>query len=238
MKLKLLSAVIGILFLVMISCSKENDSATSNNLAQTEMERKAEAIQHIKNPDAQRVAFNMLTSEEKSFVWNKHLTDYIKRHRLTNEQLAHIKYLIPLNTARLYADKKYATIMQATEFNPWIKRATRLFDDNTIYNIAFNLYDANAVMADPVAKLVDPTYDEGGGLGDCVCNVGSAFTCAKTKMIRTPKEDGTVVYQTVTTFGNCSKNPKVDCKTVNQGCGFMQNYPCDGNKCDNTDTTS
>lgn len=198
--------------LALVSCAKQTDIPKGNNLQIDD--KKIQAMQNMDDISAQRLVFNTFTPDEKVLFAKEHIANFIQENNLSREQVGLINEMVAKITPRLYTDKKYAAIFKVTEIDPWMIKATKLFSDLEIIQIAFNmgknLEDGSMNNSNYAPKV-------------CKCAVGSKFTCYQVVVSNPPS----AVYGKCELIGTCTE--------TNGGCGFMWASDCNGNHCDNTD---
>ena len=202
--------------LIMVSCSKQTQSPDLQ--PENSSIKKIQAVQNLTDVSAQRMAFNLFTPDEKVLFWKEHISDFVKSTILTKEQMELINEISAKITPRLYTDKKYASIFKVTDIDPWLVKASKIFNDQEILQLAF-IPNINLYIQDFHKNNFRPK--------DCKCEVGSKYTCYQPNGSWPP----------TWTYGKCSDEKK-NCVITDGGCGFMFSADCNGDHCDNTDVNT
>lgn len=197
--------------LILVSSCVKQSIVPYNNIL-NDSEKKIQALLNLPDALSQRMAFSLFTSEQKALFWNKHISNSVNNNNFNEEQLELINEMSSKITARLYSDKKYAAIFKVTDIDPWLQKATKVFSNTDIFQLAFN-YRNNLIQYNTPKNNFQHS--------NCDCEVGSNFTCYKI-----------VSWPPKITYGNCSATRQT-CIITESGCGFLASSDCDGNHCDN-----
>ncbi len=198
--------------IIITSCLKQTN--VPNYITLNDTENKIKAWENLPDVLSQRMAFGLLTPDEKAFFWNRHISNFVNSNNFNHKQLDLINEMCSKITARLYSDNKYAIIFKVTDIDPWIEKASKVFSDTEIFQLAFN-YNTNLI------QFLAPKNNFKNS--NCDCEIGSNFTCYKV-----------VSWPPKVTYGNCTATRQT-CIISEGGCGFLATGNCDGNHCDNDD---
>lgn len=221
------------LLYVLQGCSKEVNPPA---------EKRAAVLETLAAMDipAQRVSFSLMPARDRFQVWQDHLQLKLAQADVSSLKWKLISELIQYNSEAFYEDgkndkKEIAVTLFAVK---WLTRAESVFSRQEIYELAFSINPVSreesylaanfAGTATSVTRLdqnVSPYNDE--KYPDCVCAVGSNYTCPYTTYYHTTYGD-----QMVLNYGSCSYNGSRPCDTEG-GCGFLGWQLCDGNTCSN-----
>jgi len=202
--------LISFILIFLSSCVKQ--TVVPNTYTLNDSEKKIQALQKLPDIMSQRMAFTLLTSEEKALYWNIHIFNFVNCNNFNHEQLYLINEMSSKISARLYSDKRYVAIFKVTDIDPWLQKATKVFSNTEIFQLAFN-YSNNLVKTKPSNSNLKQS--------NCYCEVGSNFTCYNI-----------VTWPPHITYGNCTATRQV-CTLTENGCGYLATGDCNGNHCDN-----
>jgi hypothetical protein len=201
----------------------------------------APSINHLalllaKEIPAQKVMFNMLNDEEKYGVWQDHLTAKQRDFVTGSQQWNLIDELKKFNKSGFYKNGSDSKEIATTYFSSgWIKRASKVFSSEQLYQIAYNINPAPKVEAFYSLFMGSGSGDRNQmnpgspynneAFADCFCAVGSGYTCPYTTYVYTTRG-----YMMELHFASCNYNGSKPCD-VEGGCGFVGWSLCDGNSC-------
>lgn len=201
------------------------------------------AARYVMNMDgqAQRLAFNLLTPDERALMWSIRLTELRsavptanlgKHASVTREQLfdefVHVatdadNFKVPRSTSD--------SIRLSTWFGSWLNRAEKVFTAAEVYNIAFSAHQRSSLSDTTGLPSSSPVSSKSSQFSnksmldrncrDCCCSVGSSWTCYKPSL---SWKDFGIQYGECTDGFNCHEPSSLGC-----GGGFLQS--CDGSSC-------
>lgn len=186
--------IITCLTLIITSCS----AGDSREITESS-ENAVSYVTSINETSRQRVAYSLLTAEERLYLWNEQLNDILEKEDLTKEQSELIISLQNELTVDIFADydndkkSNFKNIFVPT----FLEDAQVIFSAGTIYRFFY------------VFTKSDGSSGGGGGGGDekaCDCNQGSMFGCGSTN--------------------DCADSST--CEDTSWGCGFMLGWGCNG----------
>jgi len=164
-----------------------------------------QSIKAMPNQDLKRLAYELLSTNEKYFVWLDNIktaaTYSVAQQALIN---ALTDYLSPslINSKPSAADEDFR--------DKWLAKAKLVFTRDQIRAIAYQLFPGkDHVVVNDATLTTNQNDGPDGGLPNCNCNTGSDYTCNS-------KSVCPVDYY----HGDCQN------ATVH-GCGFVYWYPCD-----------
>jgi hypothetical protein len=214
---------LGIFSIIFFSCNKNEISSRIEKFDQ---------IASLNSTSERRVAFEMLTASDKASFWKYHINKKIPS--LTNSQKKMVNEVYKYISANLYDNTTNDHIIFTTSVVPnWLKKAEEVFTKDKIFDLFYFMEGelkevikrtgSNASMR---TELIDPKYDESAP--DCICNIGSSYTCKKTTISAGFPSGVTVT----TTYGSCSYSyNNAVCDYDSYGCGYLMAWACNGNQC-------
>jgi hypothetical protein len=219
------------LFVVVLalSCAKKRDTIANNE------SKKFDEINQMTSASAKSIAFEGLSASEKASFWRRHLSSLIPT--LSSTQANAIMPIYKKMTAAVFTKSSQEYEVFKNLIVPeWLVENTpilgREFISNTFYflennayeNIVLNSNSSDLYSGAPIeGELIDPLYDESAP--DCICNIGSSWTCKKKSLTVSIPPSYTVTY------GICTHNTTTKCDRDDYGCGYAGLWSCNGNTC-------
>ncbi|MBL7840606.1 MAG: bacteriocin fulvocin C-related protein [Cyclobacteriaceae bacterium] len=146
-------------------------------------------------PAEQKMAFEMLDAQEKAQVWKMSVNNALRADYFNGTQEAVVQELLNFIGDRIPQDARTIAAFE----HRWLAKAGKVFDDDKIYSLAYNI-NSNGM------NLVDP---DDPAIVKCNCHRGSEWSCGPI----------TVEWWCPDAPSNCKKPTK-------SGCGFMWLYSC------------
>ncbi len=146
----------------------------------------------------QRVAFSLLSINEREVTWQSHVQDFIDNKKLSKAQLNVVLDLKKIITPEVFGSEDKTSLKEIE--GKWLDEALKVFTEQEIYQLAYTLESHNNLS---LRKLEAQVMTEGGEV-DCTCNKESSIhSCG--------------------TGDDCSKT---NCDYQTTGCGWFWNNPC------------
>lgn len=211
------------LFLCFIlqSCQKETYQGVA----------KFENLRNLKDAGKMRIAFNGLTSIEKADFWRHNLKSGMIG--LTASQRKLVMEIYNKLSPAIYEKGTNDYITFTTLVVPaWLKKAEALFSKDKISELFYFLEGEKVVDAAASSYVLDqvprePVAYYSESAPDCLCNIGSSYTCKKKQI-----EVGTGGAKMTVTYGSCNYTTNAYvCDRDDYGCGFSGLWSCNGNNC-------
>jgi hypothetical protein len=149
--------------------------------------------------ESQRLAYGMLNSSEKYFVWDQHLRDILNEVTLTQQQTALIHELKNLNSETLFrSTNANAQELTSNIIGSWLPKAEGHFSKDQIQIIAYKIH--------PNPKVT--FYSQ---IPPCGCHQDSAYSCGmfeycKGGQLCNPADDGCGFFWLQSCNGMCIKS--------------------------------
>src|SRR6476620_9459500 len=106
------------------------------------------ALLLAKEIPAQKVMFNLLSSEDRYQVWQDQFTAKQAEFTADSKEWKLIDELKKFNNSRLYQYSSDSKEIASTYFaSAWLKRAEKVFSSDQLYQIAFNINPSTKVEA-------------------------------------------------------------------------------------------
>lgn len=222
--MKKLSMTLSLLIalLVVLSCKKnEINSLVPDEISALTI-AKYNAIKSLPSAQAKKLSFTSLDPTEKADFWQYHITLALKD--LTEQQKELLKEIKNRFVPAIFVEgSTEREIMTSLYIGQWLNKADKIFKADEIGNIFYFLQKETPSIVK--SNKNDGTEVKAEALPDCMCNLGSAYTCPKVTY-----HMGTDGIWGETTYGSCS-NQAPGCKEDNWGCGLGGLFYCNGNKC-------
>lgn len=192
--------LISILVLIAFTqCEKESNTDLTETKNAVNLKLIDEVIR-ISSQSEQRLAYNLLSPEEKSILWKQKLTTILKSDLLSEQQRSHIGKLTSFINSDLFEKSNGGTFLVDSFAKSWCLEGLNYFTKEEIKGIAFSI--GNIEINDNKFKsgIINPNLV--GELPDCNCNSSSAWSC-----------------------NSCLATS--NCKQI-VSCGFLWRSTCDG----------
>ncbi|WP_421944345.1 bacteriocin fulvocin C-related protein [Pedobacter sp.] len=149
-------------FILFASCKKNSDQTINDSDALFKSKSKIDNVISLSSSEERRLAYKLLSSDEKSSFWLNQINNFKTTNKLTSSQIDIIAELdsIVKETGFNLLDIKSLT----TKRDKWLTNAMKAFTNEQIRAIAFNIGNSSAPVTTLAAK-------------DCNCNMNSWFTC-------------------------------------------------------------
>lgn len=186
----------GLTILIFSSCSVENDSLNDSKTT------RIEEIKNEKNIAVQRVMYNLLSPDEKYYLWSQKIDNLTNDKSLNAEQINLLEE-VKSKLNRNYFDDSYSDdkkeIFKVVYLKEFLKKAKDIFDDNFIYNSFYTINSSRILFV-----------DDDSPINSCACYKGTTFwSCG------------------VLSPYTC-KTPPDPCSEKTKGCGLWLQDKCDG----------
>lgn len=182
-----------VLIIILFGCSKDemvtNDMVTKNTIKE---------ILEIKVYEQALLAFNTLNPEEMANFWRYKLKSEIETNDFDYQQILHIEELINWIQPDLYIKGKDVRTNFELFSIEWIKDGLKIFSDEELYGIAFQVTKNGSREFDDI---------EDGYKPKCKCNKSSFAACY---------------------FGAHGECKEADCEETVLGCGIIGFSECNG----------
>jgi hypothetical protein len=217
-KYTLLVAASLLLFVVLQSCKKETLPGDA----------KFENLRNLSDAGKMRIAFNGLTSVEKADFWKYNLKKYL--NSMTRPQQKMVMEIYNTLSPAVYEKGTNDNITFTTLIIPgWLKKAEALFSKDKISEL-FYFLEGEKIVNTPASSYalegVPVTYYSESA-PDCLCNIGSSYSCKKKEIVV-----GTTGITMKVVYGSCSYSTSAGiCDRDDYGCGFSGLWSCNGNSC-------
>lgn len=190
---------------LIISCKKQEVPTDESGVALLK------AVTSLNTAESQKIAYSTLQDQERLSLWTEKLNSDIKSGNFSEKQIECILELQSLLTIDVFKKGKAKDIFNLITFPNWIKKNENVLTDAELYKIAFS-FDLSPVQKKTLGSTVSNV------MSDCVCAVGSQFTC-----YRVQPDGGN--WGDCTLVGECAKS--------SHGCGALWDNECDGSRCSN-----
>lgn len=129
-------------------------------------------VEAIAEPQVQKIVFTqMLTNDEKTYIFKKRIVEKMQVLTLTDEQKDHLNLLLAYMTPELY-NKSSAKARKGTDFlNDWTKKGKVIFNQAVLRDIVASL-TPNLGKSKPTTKKAQPNTG-----ANCNCSAESDW-CA------------------------------------------------------------
>ena len=200
------------------SCEKESFSRVE----------KFESLLSLPGSSERRIAFNQLASTDKANFWKYNLRKNM--NELTGIQRKLVTEIYDQLSPAAYEKGSNDNVQLKTLIIPkWLEKAEPLFSKDKLWKLFYFMEGEKIVRVSAnsyVMEQVPQTEFYNESAPDCLCNIGSSYTCKK-KSITV----GTSTTINVT-YGSCSYTKAGGiCDRDDYGCGFSQLWSCNGNTC-------
>jgi len=200
------------------SCKKESFSGVE----------KFESLLSLPGSSERRIAFNELASTDKANFWKYNLRKNMDG--LTGIQRKLVGEIYDQLSPAAYENGSNDNVRLKTLIVPkWLAKAETLFSKDRLWELFYFMEGEKIVSVSPDSYILEQVpqsefYSESAP--DCLCNIGSSYTCKKKQI-----SIGTSSSINVT-YGSCSYTKRAGiCDRDDYGCGFGQLWSCNGNTC-------
>ena len=206
------------------------------------------AVQDLDAPTERKLAYRLLSDREKDELWSTRLREIASFDGLTPSQRSLVRELESFfATYDGWGQELVGHRLERVNAfeDQWVRRAMDVFSGEQIYAIAYDIQAASNLTDDITVRLPESltvsASDSGGTVSDasrlfssevvqngsreCICRVGSAWTCPYNKCTVGVPSNCTVEY------GVCSRKLGDCTDDTPGGCGFGLLSRCDGDTC-------
>ena len=202
------------------SCKKESFSGVE----------KFESLLSLPSSAEMRIAFTEMTSSEKLNFWKYNLRKNMDGLSVIQKKL--VSEIYEQFSPAAYENGSNDNVRLKTLIIPnWLAKAETMFSKDKMWELFYFMEGEKIVRASPDSYVLEQVpeselYFYSESAPNCLCNIGSSYTCKK-KEISVGTDSGIKV-----TYGSCSysKNNGI-CDRDSYGCGFALMWACNGNTC-------
>lgn len=201
------------LFLILFSCSKDE---TIFEVAEKKGYATLQQLSLVKDLEARKIAYSILTSEERFDFWQTRLFLAGEKVKMNSDKFRKVSELNDALTLEYFSDPDQKAIFKTVFLPQWAESCKGILSTEELYdlfvNIEFERSIANSENKAKFSNVVVPF---------CHCAVGSSWTCF-----------GFIpgTHPPVPNFGDCHKTSQF-CIEASTGCGAFNDDECDGQIC-------
>ena len=205
------------------SCKKDSNESFSRV-------EKFENLLSLPGSAQMKIAYAELAAPEKAEFWKYNLRK--KMDGLTNSEKNLVNEMLVQLSPTTYENGSNENIKMKTLIVPnWLSKAENVFTKSKLWELFYFIEGEEVVDVTPLSYVLEQTvpgtviYDESAP--NCLCNIGSAYTCKKKEITV-----GTTGITYKLTYGSCSYSKSNGvCDRDDYGCGYMALWSCNGNTC-------